>query len=936
MDIHMKLSFIVPIIIVFAFESFSDSYHVSSNTNSVIALKSKKRKKVEKKESPPPLPAPEPLPPPQIEKEPQLIYLEKPSYPLHLSRRGITGAVTLDMLINESGTVDSIYLISGIDPSFDSLVIKALKNARFTAAIAGGKPIAVIVSYSYIQTLDDAISRIQSFTNIRGRLLEKGTRKSISNADVYITCSDTNSDTLIEVPFTLYMRTIGQFQNQKFSDGFIHTKSDSQGYFQFRSIPSGTVSIRVFDPEYEILNITETVSRNEPLNVTYRLKKVSRPQNEIVVYGTTSSDEITHYTLTRDQIRTLPGFNGDALKVIQALPGVARPMFGLGAIRVRGTPSWDSKYYLDGIPIPQLYHFRGIKSTYNSEALETIDFFPGSYGVQYGNSVSGAIQLNSRDAVSQYSGFSDINLFDAFAVAEGPLGKNGGVLASVRRSYIGNILGYIAKNVAPSDFSPLAAPFYYDYLLKSNMKFGGKHNVAVTFFGSNDVLSLIMPSLQAGSADVDALQDRIENRMAFTLLLASYQVPINAQCKNDLKTSIVFENGTGAFFGYAKWNYRSRNLYIKDEFKYKFSDYLSLLGGLDLWFQKYNQSSVIPTYERIFFKDTINQTFGLIAPYLQLETKPVPELTLKTGLRYDYYPELNYNGSLIPEFWQYRSKGLKKGLSGEPSLRISAVYQFTPKQNISFAIGTYSQTPQPLGLAIHDSLGNPELPATKARHISCGYTNRFTEKLFADVQLYFNRQWNIPELISSEDYFANPTGHLFYGNGKGRMYGAELSIKNNFTDNISGWLSYTLSRSERFSESESRYVPYDYDQTHNMQFFISATLPCEWKTGARIRYTTGNPYSPAIDRIYDETNRFYRPVYGPENSARNGSFFQIDFRVDKKFIFNNWVLNGYIDMSNVLWFLYKSPEITIYNYDYTQRTSVSTPFVPSLGIRAAF
>lgn len=126
------------------------------------------------------------------------------------------------------------------------------------------------------------------------------------------------------------------------------------------------------------------------------------------------------------------------------------------------------------------------------------------------------------------------------------------------------------------------------------------------------------------------------------------------------------------------------------------------------------------------------------------------------------------------------------------------------------------------------------------------------------------------------------------------------------------------------------------DQTHNIQLFLNYQFHKNWAAGSRIRYTSGNPYTPVIDRIYDATNRYYQPVYGSENSERNGPYFGIDLRVDKKIIFNNWILNCYFDLQNAMWFLYKSPEYTLYNCDFTEKTAVLFPCIPSIGVRAEF
>lgn len=203
-------------------------------------------------------------------------------------------------------------------------------------------------------------------------------------------------------------------------------------------------------------------------------------------------------------------------------------------------------------------------------------------------------------------------MFDAAALIEGTLGKKGGVIASIRRSYVGNILGIIAKNSSSSDFPIITAPYYYDFVTKGNLNLAPKHTIDFTVFGSKDELKLIIPSIQAGNNDVTTLKDRIENKVAFTMCMVSYQFSLNAKWKNNLKTALVFGNGMGAIFGYAKWNYTSKEFYIKDEVTCDFSKTIKLVTGIDLWWQRYNQKAIIPTMERTFQRDTINELSGLI------------------------------------------------------------------------------------------------------------------------------------------------------------------------------------------------------------------------------------------------------------------------------------------------------------------------------------
>ena len=167
----------------------------------------------------------------------------------------------------------------------------------------------------------------------------------------------------------------------------------------------------------------DTVFPNESVDITYRIQRTDYSDNEIVVYGKAEPKEVARRTLTVKEIRKIPGFSGDAVKVIQALPGVARPSIGGGAIVVRGSPTWDSKFYLDGIEIPQLYHF-GVLIHLSQMHLDQLIFIRG-FGVRYGSTLAGAIELKSRPATQEKAkGFVDVNLLDATAFVESPVSKN--------------------------------------------------------------------------------------------------------------------------------------------------------------------------------------------------------------------------------------------------------------------------------------------------------------------------------------------------------------------------------------------------------------------------------------------------------------------------------------------------------------------------------
>jgi hypothetical protein len=108
-----------------------------------------------------------------------------------------------------------------------------------------------------------------------------------------------------------------------------------------------------------------------------------------------------------------------------------------------------------------------------------------------------------------------------------------------------------------------------------------------------------------------------------------------------------------------------------------------------------------------------------------------------------------------------------------------------------------------------------------------------------------------------------------------------------------------------------------------------------WRYGARLRYVTGDPYTPVVGSFFDADNDVHIPLRGPLYSERNGDFFQMDLRIDRQWIYDTWILSAYLDVQNLT--NAKNQEGLTYSYDYSQKQIISgIPVLPTLGVKGEF
>ena len=188
------------------------------------------------------------------------------------------------------------------------------------------------------------------------------------------------------------------------------------------------------------------------------------------------------------------------------------------------------------------------------------------------------------------------------------------------------------------------------------------------------------------------------------------------------------------------------------------------------------------------------------------------------------------------------------------------------------------------------------------------------------------------------------TDQIYVNDGLGRVYGVEMMLRREPVGNLFGWISYTLSKSERldypsYTDEEieeagtvdNEWYPFDYDQTHIFVAVAGYQFPKGFNLSSRFSYVTGNPYTPYSLGIYDiDTNNYSAFPGGDVNSGRLAPYLAWDLRGEKSFVFRSAKLDTYVELLNLV--KGENPEFINYNYDYTESEPISgLPFIPSIG-----
>jgi TonB family protein len=867
--------------------------------------------------------APPPPRTPTLTSAPELIEAAAPDYPPAALAANREAAVKVRIHIDAAGKVTRVEVPEPAGHGFDEAAIAAVEQYRFKPAEWDGVPGPIIVETTIHFTIqEEEVAEpeppppppghgqpdpaamgppshggdVRLPVRISGQAVERGTRRKLTG--VIVSVAELGMDAI----------------------------TDEQGNFYFHGVPAGDYTILAVGDDHARLERKLPLAVEEKsLEIRLWLRRKGSNPYETVVEGEREVLEVTKRTLQRRQLTSVPGTFGDPIRVIQTLPGMGRPPFGLGALYIRGSNPDDSGIFIDGHRVPLIFHFLGGPSILNPEFLEQIDLYPGGFPARFGRSIGGIVTVETRSSKSDgVHGAADVDLLDAGGYVRFPVGKNGSMAVAGRRSYLDFMLGFFLPEPKPGA-RLLVVPVYYDYQARFDYDLKKEGKASLFAIGSSDALEV----LSENPDDETSLS--LNSAIRFFRVIGSYSRPLGGNLTLTLspaygRDAVVFSSGQAdSSSPFNDIEIRQDTLSYRMRVHGRVHPRLVLDAGIDM-------ESRVSRYDVLaaFAGDVAQPVSGIIDAAPEQTVRNVDMLAY--GMHVDLAWDVNDHLRLIPGL---RLDSYLLAGEGRTSLdpRLVARYRFDDRWLAKAYVGLFQQPSQPE--AFDTQFGNPTLGLEKALHVGVGGEWTPTKLWTVDAEAYFVDRYDIVHFTTDtvQDPDTNQVRRVNWLNsGTSDTVGLELLIKRQVTSNMYGWLSYTLSRSMQQRSPDDPHRPTIFDQRHVLNAVASYNLDSGWEFGARFQLSTGRPSTPLAGSTFDVDRNGYDFLPGESRSERMPLFHKLDVRVDKTWLYNNWSLGLYLDIQN----LFNVDNVEAIQYDYRYRASApvtSIPFLPTIGIK---
>lgn len=670
--------------------------------------------------------------------------------------------------------------------------------------------------------------------------------------------------------------------------------TNEYGYYSIK-LPQGTYQVQITYLGYQ--SVLKTIDLTSDQKLNFQLEEASESLDEVLITSDVEGlnirkPEMSVNKLSIKTIQKLPVVFGevDVVRSLLLLPGVSNAGEGSSGFNVRGGAVDQNLILLDEATIYNSSHLFGLFSVFNPDAIKDLKLYKGGIPAEYGGRVSSVLDIYQRDGNSKdFQMQGGIGAISSRLLAEGPIVKDkGSFLIGARSSY-----AHLFLKLTDNDNSA----YFYDLNTKLSYTLDDSNKLLLSGYFGRDVFNISQNFENTyGNAVLNLRWNHIFSDDIFTNLTAIYS---------------DYYYGLNLNFVGFNWDSGIKNFNLKYDFNHYINDNFQLKYGMHNTYYEFNPGEIEPIDEESginYFKLT-NKYALENALYISAEHNISEKFSAEYGLRlsnffrlgqdevnvyennnpvaYDPERDIYSEAEILETNDVSRSEVLKAYNNFEP--RIAVSYAFNAEQSIKASYNRMSQylhlisnTSSPTPLDVWVPSGQFIKPQVLDQY-AIGYFRNFNEKGYSlEIESFYKQIDNRIDYIDGANLIANNAIERVVLEGESRAYGMELLLRKN-TGNLTGWLAYTLSRSEQRTPGRTAMEPginegewylSNYDKTHDLSITGSYELNKKWQLNANFIFQTGLATTfPTAQYDYQGVTV---PVYDDRNVDRLPEYHRLD------------------------------------------------------------
>lgn len=667
------------------------------------------------------------------------------------------------------------------------------------------------------------------------------------------------------------------------------TVTNAYGFYSL-SLQPGNYTLIYSYVGYNLIEKNIQLSADITWNVELELKQ--EVLQEAVITGVKKNENVTktEMSVMKMDVKTIskiPALMGevDIIKAIQLLPGVQSTSEGSSGFSVRGGSPDQNLIVLDEATVYNASHLMGFFSVFNNDAIKDVQIYKGDIPASSGGRLSSLLDVRMKDGNSKnFSATGGIGTISSRLTLEGPvIADRSSFIISGRRTYADMFLPLSSdKDLRENKL------YFYDFNTKINYRINDNNRIFISGYFGRDVFKNDLFEMSNGNQTATFRWNHLFSKKLFSNFTMLYS-------KYDYKLGTA--SGTADAF---EWTSKLEDIGAKGDFNYYINPENTLKFGASATYHTFDLGKAVGKGDESSVTDYIlPKSYATeYAIYAGDEQTLFGCLTLKYGLRYSSFQDVGhasyyvYDKSNEKEYTvidtiHQTGTGAYKTYGGfEPRLGLTLTLN-----EVSSVKASYSRTRQYIHLAQNSTAGTPldlwfpSSPNVKpqvADQYALGYFRNFKDNMFeTSVEVYYKNMEHSIDFRNHADLLLNQAmeGELRFG--KSWSYGAEFLVKK-AEGKLNGWISYTLSKSERkITEiNEGKIYPSSYDKPHNINIVLNYELSKRVCMSANWVYATGAPVTYPIGRAI--IGGKVVPIYSDRNEYRLPDYHRLDLSLTLK------------------------------------------------------